>query len=423
MKTIKYTIPSYKRPLIIKTHTLAMLERYKIPKKQIYIFVANQEEYNDYNNSINDGEYKLIIGEMGLDKQRNFITNYFKEGQYIVNIDDDVKKIMILEHDKLKEVDNFQEHINKGFRMCNEYNSYIWGIHQTQNSLNLRNSITFDFSFIVGFFWGCINRHLPELNITMPIKEDYERTIKYWLKDKTIVKFNYLCAETMVYKTDGGLQTIYPDRTEMSNNCSSILATTYPEYFIIRNTQLNNANKSKYCELRCSRIHKSVNNYYKQLPLINKDDNIIKKIENILVESKLLINKKRLNSGVGVSQTFGKYRVRKRMGLFESKNNTKYPELYSILLEFYEKYVKEHLPEYTSIQVNKNYKTSPHIDKNNAGISYIIGLGDYKGGELIINSYKHDIHYKPLMFEGKKWIHSTNDFNDNRYSLVFFKLN
>lgn len=423
MKTIKYAIPSYKRPLIIKTHTLAMLERYKIPKKQIYIFVASQEEYNDYKNSINDNEYKLIIGEFGLDKQRNFITNYFKEGQWLVNIDDDVKKIMILEYDKLKEVDNFQEHINKGFRMCNEYNSYIWGIHQTQNPLNLRQSIIFDFSFIVGFFWGCINRHLPELNITMPIKEDYERTIKYWLKDKTIVKLNYLCAETMVYKTEGGLQCIYPNRTEMSNNCSSILANTYPEYFTIRNTQLNNANKSKYFELRCSRIHKSNNNYYTELEPINKDDDIIKKLESILASSNLLVNKKRLNGGIGISQTFGKYRVRKRMGLFESKNNAKYPELYSILLDFYNKFVKEHMPEYTSIQVNKNYKTLPHIDKNNAGISYIVGLGNYKGGNLIVNSYKHDIHYKPLMFDGKKWIHYTDDYIGDRYSLVFFKLN
>lgn len=423
MKTIKYAIPSYKRPLIIKTHTLAMLERYKIPKKQIYIFVASQEEYNDYKNSINDNEYKLIIGELGLDKQRNFITNYFKEGQLLLNIDDDVKKIIILEDDKLKEVDNFQEHINKGFRMCNEYNSYIWGIHQTSNKKFLRQSITFDFGFIVGFFWGCINRHLPELSITMPIKEDYERTIKYWLKDKTIIKFNYLCAETMVYKTEGGLQFIYPDRTEISNNSCSILANTYPQYFTIRNTQLNNANKSKYCELRCSRIHKSVNNYYKQLPVINKDDDLIKKLENILASSKLLVNKKRLNSGIGISQTFGKYRVRKKLGLFESKNNSKYPELYNVLLEFYEKYIKEHLPEYTSIQVNKNYKTLPHIDKNNAGISYIVGLGNYNGGNLIVNSYKHDIHYKPLMFDGKKWIHYTDDYIGDRYSLVFFKLN
>lgn len=423
MKTIKFVIPSYHRYEIIKTHTLAMLERYKIPKKNIYIFVANEDEYNKYKESINDNEYKLVIGKFGLDNQRNFITNYFKEGKWLVNIDDDVKKIMILEDDKLKEVDNFQEHINKGFRMCIEYHSYIWGIHQTSNNKFLRNSITFDFGFIVGFFWGCINRHLPELNITIPIKEDYERTVKYWLKDKTIIKFNYLCAETMVYKTEGGLQTIYPDRTEMSNYCSNLLVEKYPEYFTIRNTQLNNINKSKYCELRCSRIYKSVNNYYKELQPINKEDDIIKKLENILEASKLLINVKRLNSGIGVSQTFGKYRIRKQLGLFDSKNNSKYPELYNILLEFYEKFVKEHLPEYTSIQVNKNYKTLPHIDKNNAGISYIVGLGDYKEGDLIVNSYKHDIHYKPLMFDGKKWIHSTNNFSGNRFSLVFFKLN
>ena len=33
--------------------------------------------------------------------------------------------------------------------------------------------------------------------------------------------------------------------------------------------------------------------------------------------------------------------------------------------------------------VNKNQKASSHTDINNVGESYIIGLGDYTGGELV----------------------------------------
>jgi hypothetical protein len=37
---------------------------------------------------------------------------------------------------------------------------------------------------------------------------------------------------------------------------------------------------------------------------------------------------------------------------------------------------------FTSIQVNKDYESAMHLDKNNLGPSYIIGLGDYSGGRL-----------------------------------------
>ena len=36
MKTIKIAIPSYKRPEVIKSHTLQLLQNYNIPKKHIY---------------------------------------------------------------------------------------------------------------------------------------------------------------------------------------------------------------------------------------------------------------------------------------------------------------------------------------------------------------------------------------------------
>ena len=38
--------------------------------------------------------------------------------------------------------------------------------------------------------------------------------------------------------------------------------------------------------------------------------------------------------------------------------------------------------KFTSIQVNKNYASRPHVDRNNLGESLIIGLGNYTGGDL-----------------------------------------
>ena len=44
------------------------------------------------------------------------------------------------------------------------------------------------------------------------------------------------------------------------------------------------------------------------------------------------------------------------------------------------------LPDFrfTTIQINENYKMAKHVDSRNAGVSNIIGVGDYTGGELLI---------------------------------------
>ncbi|CAE7323490.1 Zdhhc9 [Symbiodinium natans] len=102
--------------------------------------------------------------------------------------------------------------------------------------------------------------------------------------------------------------------------------------------------------------------------------------------------------------------------------------------------------QFTSIQVNKNYAARPHVDKNNLGNSFIIGLGDYKGGDLwahdddgdvllelseSIRSMHHyragmsyrgrtfDIHCRWQSFDGNR-LHYARPFEGTRYSLVFY---
>ena len=36
------------------------------------------------------------------------------------------------------------------------------------------------------------------------------------------------------------------------------------------------------------------------------------------------------------------------------------------------------------VQVNKNYASGLHVDKNNLGPSYIVGVGDYTDGSLFV---------------------------------------
>jgi hypothetical protein len=68
-----------------------------------------------------------------------------------------------------------------------------------------------------------------------------------------------------------------------------------------------------------------------------------------------------------------------------------------------------------------------HLDRKNTGESLLIGLGDYKGGELVVWEDKEsptttvDISSQSVQFDGSKLYHETAPFEGERYSLVFYK--
>jgi len=100
-----------------------------------------------------------------------------------------------------------------------------------------------------------------------------------------------------------------------------------------------------------------------------------------------------------------------------SRCNSKFPVLYELIQKLIHLYHPTFA--YTTIQVNKNVCSSPHVDKNNVGPSYIIGLGDYTGGDLCIEGKKCNIKNRWKLFDGTKG-HWVEPFDGTRFSLVFF---
>ena len=93
--------------------------------------------------------------------------------------------------------------------------------------------------------------------------------------------------------------------------------------------------------------------------------------------------------------------------------------------EFMEKYDPEF--EYTSIQFNRNIRTTRHKDRNNIGESYILGLGSYERGELRVygdlDIYDIDIHEKPYKFDAGNVYHETCEWSGgDRYTITWFKI-
>ena len=73
--------------------------------------------------------------------------------------------------------------------------------------------------------------------------------------------------------------------------------------------------------------------------------------------------------------------------------------------------------------VNCNAQFTPHVDSGRGTgqkLSMIVGLGNYSGGELLVEGDPFNIKYEPLVFDGWKLRHWTNPFAGERFSLVWF---
>jgi hypothetical protein len=108
--------------------------------------------------------------------------------------------------------------------------------------------------------------------------------------------------------------------------------------------------------------------------------------------------------------------------LLQPRCNSIFPEL---LRECFilEKKLFPNRPPSSTIAVNKHCQFRPHRDTglgNGQSDSMIVGLGNYVGGELLVENEVHDIRYKPIEFNGWKCRHSTLPFEGERFSLVFF---
>lgn len=131
-------------------------------------------------------------------------------------------------------------------------------------------------------------------------------------------------------------------------------------------------------------------------------------------------NEYRNKAGSGISQAFGIVNKRSLPPDY-SRQNWLRPYLYKLLLEFGHKYVD--IP-FNSITVNQNYRADKHRDKNNLGNSFLVAFGDYTGGRLLIHegdlSGAHNIQYTPIRADFAKLLHSVEEWDGERFSLVYY---
>ena len=251
----KIVIPSYKRETTLRDKTLQFLQRQGIPAAKIHIFVANEEEKKKYQETLPPYYHQIIVGVVGMKNIRNFIADYFPAGSYLFNMDDDISGMLELlrpkdEKRKIKPTSrqlpkgHLDKMITTGFQECRQHGLSLFGIYPACNPFFMKKRITHDLRYIIGSCWGCILD--PSIKVTMDDKEDFERTIKYYLRDSGVVRIEYITAQTGYYKEKGGMQeTRTKERVERS---ARLLVKRYPQL-----CSLNEKRKSGFMEITLRR--------------------------------------------------------------------------------------------------------------------------------------------------------------------------
>ena len=251
----RVAIPSYNRSDIITEKTLRTLQEGKVPKSCIYIFVANDEEKKLYRESIPRELYKkIVVGELGITKQRRYIMDYFSEGTELVFIDDDITGVyQSTDMKTMSEVENLHQLINQSFYRLGKSN--LWGVYPVANPFfmkpkkvdeendswySLKENLTTDLRFCAGCFYGIINHHDTAYYPSIEEKEDYEMCIKMFLRDGCITRYNNICVKQKKY-SEGGCGNGEP-RIKRNQECAKLLCEKYPEYVSMK--------KGSDCEVR-----------------------------------------------------------------------------------------------------------------------------------------------------------------------------
>jgi hypothetical protein len=397
---MKIVIPSFARSDQIVKKTLNVL---KDVSADIYVFVV-EEELEEYKKAM-DERIHLIVGEKGLANQRNFITNFFDEGEVIISMDDDIEEVHIKSGRSLQNI----------LEECCDYlkeNDGIIGFPPTYNKFwNKAEGFKKGLYYIVGAFFIFKN---DRIQVTKSIGEDFERSIKYFEKYGYVSRCNDLIYKTKYYTNKGGMMEegrnvnkIYSDLTK--------LYYKYPHLLKIRTKKL----KEEVVNLS---IKKSEIPKVMILPKIN----IFNDLEKMMIDSILIKtsgSKKgagsRTNFPVHYRECFGYVQRRFKKKNFElSVASIKYPHIYeelkrigNIICPF----------EFKSIHVLKNCVCPKHKDSKNSQKSVLISFGDYTGCNLVIEDNIYDAKHTPILFDGRIMEHwNTPDLVGTKYSLIFY---
>tara|TARA_B100001245_G_scaffold236507_1_gene227897 strand:- start:251 stop:1018 length:768 start_codon:yes stop_codon:yes gene_type:complete len=226
---VQIAIPSYRRSHTVFEKTISALVRSGVPLDNVTVFISDPEEHDAYVSGTGN-MVKVVDSVPTLAGNRNFILDYYPQGEKILFLDDDIVSFEKLSTDgkRLIPDTNVLAFAEKGFDWCEKQGKSLWGIYAARNYFFMDNDVTEGLHYIIGSCYGIINRKKSFQRVEFDEKEDYLRTLKHFDKEKGVVRLNYITVNTAYYKEQGGMQETRTN--ERVERYAKILAQEYPDY-------------------------------------------------------------------------------------------------------------------------------------------------------------------------------------------------
>jgi len=220
----RIAIPSLNRQTIISHLTLKYLSDMGYPHHLIDIFVASDNQKADYLLHVSPLLYgQIIVGELGLASQRNFISHYYPDNQIYVSMDDDVRSLIFMTPSM-----SFCGFITFCVQELEKGEAGLMGVMPNSDTRRFKTRITEHLTHILGSFFVIRNHH--DLFITVEEKEDYQRSILYYYRYGRVLRYGMAGVDTRYAQTPGGLQQ--DGRMVRMREGVNYLVNTYPDVVI-----------------------------------------------------------------------------------------------------------------------------------------------------------------------------------------------
>ena len=210
-------IPSFERYDNLKKHTLSFLKRYDIPDSEIVVVVSEHDKQLSQYLTLDCGVIVTEANKIG--DVHNFITDTFDEGEFICELDDDIRHI---KNKDLINIESFTDLLSTAKNLLVENKASYCGTYSVPNKMfmNKSNEISLDLKYCLGLIRFRFIR--KEIKCKTSYSEDYENCIRHYVRDGKIIRLNHICGITANYAAggcDGSGRNLETERTHKEELC------------------------------------------------------------------------------------------------------------------------------------------------------------------------------------------------------------
>ena len=206
MVNFKVAIPSHNRAEALRDYTLSTILKKNIDPSCINIFVANQQDYDDYKRIIPSDMYnEIIITAKGKNNAMNHIRRFYKKGERLLNLDDDISDIHYGYNGYNIPLTDLNSYSNYIFKIMKKYKMGMCGILRHSKPSLKKNTLTINTYELDGNLYWTINNSSKKLDVYLPYCIDAEFCLKNSEYYGNVMRNNEISITNKSVDTDAGL--------------------------------------------------------------------------------------------------------------------------------------------------------------------------------------------------------------------------